>query len=365
MEKKMPSYYLASLNSDRFFKKVFASERVAKAFLEDFLGVEIEKLERIDKTDVFLTDEAELVKFDYRCTFDGRQVIIEMQQWHKTDIVRRFYLYHAMNSSLQLEELPRSIVAQNKRTGGLIKARDYSQLKPSLTLIWLVDETLGYDMDYITFRLAPDDVMKFLLEDDLWSDENVERILQNRARVVELMLNDSKGLQFLPENALTFMFQRNVVKNPKIEKYSRWFRFAQRSKNDENKPEDFKDYQHDPVFEEMMFKLVAKHLTSVELKEYEEELEDERGFKKFVEKLKREHLAEVEKETRILVEREVQTEALRTKVEMVLEMFKNGMGNDMIVKIAGLPVETIGMVHEHWQKNPTITAEAMLSLLNL
>ena len=36
--------YLAPLNYDRFFKKVFSELRIAKQFLEDFLGVEIEEI---------------------------------------------------------------------------------------------------------------------------------------------------------------------------------------------------------------------------------------------------------------------------------------------------------------------------------
>ncbi len=36
--------YLAPLNYDRFFKKVFSDIKIAKKFLEDFLGVDIEEI---------------------------------------------------------------------------------------------------------------------------------------------------------------------------------------------------------------------------------------------------------------------------------------------------------------------------------
>ncbi len=39
--------YLAPLNHDRYFKKVFSDERIAKQFLEDFLDVSITFLERL------------------------------------------------------------------------------------------------------------------------------------------------------------------------------------------------------------------------------------------------------------------------------------------------------------------------------
>jgi len=37
--------YLAPLNDDRFFKKVFSETRIAKRFLEDFFDIEISEME--------------------------------------------------------------------------------------------------------------------------------------------------------------------------------------------------------------------------------------------------------------------------------------------------------------------------------
>jgi hypothetical protein len=37
--------YLAPLNYDRYFKKVFSDTRIAKRFLEDFFDIEIDELE--------------------------------------------------------------------------------------------------------------------------------------------------------------------------------------------------------------------------------------------------------------------------------------------------------------------------------
>ena len=39
--------YLAPLNYDRFFKKVFSEIAIAQQFLEDFLDVNIESIESI------------------------------------------------------------------------------------------------------------------------------------------------------------------------------------------------------------------------------------------------------------------------------------------------------------------------------
>ena len=49
--------YLAPLNFDRFFKKVFSEPDIAKKFLEDFLDTEIETL-TILKEKHAITDDA-------------------------------------------------------------------------------------------------------------------------------------------------------------------------------------------------------------------------------------------------------------------------------------------------------------------
>ncbi len=55
--------YLAPLNYDQFFKKVFSDQRIAKQFLEDFLEVEIESIEILGNRHR-VTDDAAVVEFD-------------------------------------------------------------------------------------------------------------------------------------------------------------------------------------------------------------------------------------------------------------------------------------------------------------
>ena len=86
--------YLAPLNYDRFFKKVFSDLNIAKRFLEDFLDVTIQSIEAL-KENHKITDDASVVEFDFRCKIEGQYIIIDMQQWYKPDVVQRFYLYHA------------------------------------------------------------------------------------------------------------------------------------------------------------------------------------------------------------------------------------------------------------------------------
>ena len=206
--------YLAPLNYDRFFKKVFSEKNIAKAFLEDFLDIKIIEIVILKKKN-FITDNAIPVEFDYRCKLDnGEHIIIEMQQWYKTDIVKRFYLYHTLSSSLQLENLEEKVVSVDIETGKYIKDKLYNDLKPAITLIWMVDDDLGFKEDFVTYQMGVEDLINFVKDNKLWT-KPFEEILSERQRVLELENNETKGLNFLSENKLIFIFQKNIVKNLK------------------------------------------------------------------------------------------------------------------------------------------------------
>ena len=158
--------YVAPLNYDRYFKKVFSDERIATAFLQDFLDVEIESLEMLP-VHSRVTDDAACVEFDFRCKIAGQYVIIDMQQWYKTDIVQRFYLYHALNSGLQLEDLPKK--ALHLESGKTLKsAKDDRKVEPVITFIWMVDDSLDFTENDVSYIMTP----------ELVPEEVVERILR-------------------------------------------------------------------------------------------------------------------------------------------------------------------------------------------
>lgn len=56
--------YVASLNLDLFFKKVFSNKKVAKKFLEDLLNVKITEIKFLSVENK-LTDASIVVKFDF------------------------------------------------------------------------------------------------------------------------------------------------------------------------------------------------------------------------------------------------------------------------------------------------------------
>jgi DNA-binding CsgD family transcriptional regulator len=270
--------YLAPLNYDRFFKKVFGKKRFAKAFLEDFLNINIKKIEILERKN-FITDKALPIEFDYRCSLDnGEQVIVEMQQWYKTDITRRFYLYHSLSTSLQLENLEEEIVSIDNKTGKIIRDKLYNNLKPSITLIWMVDDNLNFTEDFVTFKMGVEDLHNFVKDDDIWN-KSFDKILAERERVLNLQNNNTKDLDFLSKNKLTFIFQKNIAKNiskNKQDKYSKWFDFALKTKNKKNKKSDFKDYENNELFISIMNVLLKDKLTEEEIKyiSKEDELKD-------------------------------------------------------------------------------------------
>lgn len=263
--------YLAPLNYDRFFKKVFSHLHIAKAFLEDFLGVEIEEIEALEKTH-FLTHESSKLEFDFRCRIKGTDIIVDMQQWYKPDVIKRFYLYHCASTALQLERLPEKklpIAQADKRA----KTHDYRIVSPVLTLIWMVNDNLGFNENYIAYTIAPETAISFLQNEVLWEKDSIKEILETRNQIIQTLNKKDKELDFLPKNRLFFIFQSNIVKDEKMSKYFKWFDFAEKTLNKENEEEDFKPYENDAIFKEIIFLINEKGLDKSDLDYIETEEE--------------------------------------------------------------------------------------------
>ena len=289
--------YLAPLNYDRFFKKVFGQKKFAKAFLQDFLDIKIKEIEILQRKN-FITDRALPVEFDYRCKLDsGEVVIIEMQQWYKTDVVKRFYLYHSLSASLQLETLKEQVISIDPETGKVIRDKFYNDLKPTITLIWMVDDTLGFKEDFVIFKMGVEELHEFIKDDELWG-KSFKDVLKERERILNIHNNDTKGLDFLPENKLIFIFQKNIVANLKKNrnkkgKYGKWFDFAGKTKNKKNKKSDFKEYSEDKLFIQIMNILLKDRLTEEEIKYITKEDELKEAYLEYTSVL-------IEKEKKVL-----------------------------------------------------------------
>jgi hypothetical protein len=272
--------FLAPLNYDKYFNKVFSNEMIAKRFLEDFLGANIQKFEML-KGKHRVTDDAAQVEFDFRCKIENSFVILDMQQWYKRDVTQRFYLYHALNTGLQLEELPNKRVLYDYSYQKIDKVKDYRALLPVLTLVWMADDALGFKDDYMAYTMTPELVTEFIKNEKLWHKPEIIEILKERTRVLEVLDNQSKELDFLSKNRLIFLLQKNIVKNKTNAKYRKWFEFAEKTKNPDNKEEDFQEYMKDEIFVEIMKRINKKELSEDDFFYIEKETEIREEVERF------------------------------------------------------------------------------------
>ena len=343
--------YAAPLNLDRFFRKVFCDKHIAKSFLEDFLGTTIEEIELIPIRHK-ITDGAALVEFDFRCKINGQYIIIDMQQWYKPDVVKRFYVYQALNSCLQLETLPKKETVSKR--GKKYEVKDYSGILPTITLIWMADDTLKFETDMVSFALSPAQAMDFIKNEALWSSKDFEKISTERQKILTLLNNKSKELNFLPQNRLIFAFQKNIIKNPAFSKYKVWFEFAETTKNRDNKEEDFVKFKKYKPLMAVLERIKTEDFQGedktileewesdfIRLAEYWSDLED---MKRDFEVQKQE--VEVQKQYLNKQIKEVKHEALvegmdLTKEKTVLLSHQQGLDNALIATITQLTIEKV------------------------
>jgi hypothetical protein len=330
--------FLAPLNYDRYFSKVFSDERISKSFLQDFLEAEIKEFE-ILKGKHRVTDNASLVEFDFRCQIENAFVILDMQQWYKRDVVRRFYLYHALNTGLQLEKLPRKriIYDYSFQFQKPKKIKDYQALHPVLTLVWMVDDVLGFKDDYAAYTMTPELVMDFIKNEKLWHKPEIIEILSERVRVLEVLDNQSKELDFLLKNRLIFMLQKNIVQNKTDAKYRRWFEFAQKTKNPDNTEEDFREYMDDEIFFE-----IIKRINKQELNEDDfQYIEDETTIREEVDRFEGQIYEDGRAEG---METGKEQGKKENAFDVAVKLKAKGFDADIIAEVTGLSLEEISLL---------------------
>ncbi len=285
--------YLAPLNYDRFFKKVFSDLSIARRFLEDFLDITIEKLEFLpDKHRV--TNDAQIVEFDFRCKTKSGNFIIEMQQWYKPDVVQRFYVYHALGAALQLENMPKKIIPL--ANGKTQKVKDYSVLLPTITIIWMVHDTLSFEDDFVSYVLTPEYITTFLKDSEEWTNQNCQMILKKREEMNKLLHNTKKGVDFLQKNKLIYAFQKNIARNGNLSKYHDWFELAQKTLEKITDRFAYDKYRKDKIFCKIIRRLetsLAEDNSMDYIKNYEEYQE---GVERYNRGVKKEQQEEHEKE---------------------------------------------------------------------
>jgi len=333
--------YLAPLNYDRYFKKVFSEMKIAQRFLEDFFEVVIEKIELLSIHHK-ITDDAVAVEFDFRCKIDGQFVIIDMQQWYKPDIVHRFYTYHCINTALQLENLPlKSIALEGDKER---KVKDYSEILPVITLVWMVDDTFGFKDDFVSYCMTPQLVLDFIKDHLLWQDKDLIEILKQRELALYQLQNRTKKLDFLQKNRLIYAFQKNIVANSKKEnskyhKYLNWFELAEKTKNKLNQKADFLKYEDDEIFSELMRRLNKDTLT-------EEDFTYIENYQQFTERVKRYDSTIFQEGIDVGMEKGIYETAKNAIIE--------GFPNDVIKKITKLTDEQIDKIRIELETNTVL-----------
>ncbi|OQY09929.1 MAG: hypothetical protein B6I28_02025 [Fusobacteriia bacterium 4572_132] len=338
--------YLAPLNYDRFFKKVFSDIEIAKMFLEDFLEEEIEDIEVLGSKHK-ITDDARIVEFDYRCKIKGNYIIIDMQQWFKPDISQRFYIYHSLNSALQLEKLGTKVLRieqdLDNRNKKIKEIKDYRLIEPVLTLIWMVDDNLGYNENYISFSLIPHHVEKFIKDVKLWKKENMKKLMLERDKIIEMLKNNKREVDFLGKNKLIFMLQKNIVKSEKLKKYVDWFDFAEKTKNKNNTEEDFKEYKKDKRFKEAIRRLDRSNLTSDDIKYINTEDELWYKIKKYETDIAEVYKKEGHEEG---IKEGIKEGEKKRSIEVGKNLLNNGVNIQIISQATGLSIEEIEKLKE-------------------
>ncbi len=253
--------YLLPLNADEVFKKVFGDEKIAQAFIEDMLDVTITEIVKLD-TDHRITNQAALVRFDYRCKINGKYTIIEMQQGYKQNVVKRFFLYHCLGTALQLETLPETVHTDKK--GKEHRTRHYEEVQATITIAWLVHDSFNVEVDYIEYNPYPKVWMDFLKNDLLWKQPKTV-LTAHRDELLKMMEKDRRSLDFLSENRLFFVFQPNIIKNKQAARYVKWFEFAEKTRNPNNTKADFAPYLDNLIFSSIMDRLAVSHSDNQDL----------------------------------------------------------------------------------------------------
>lgn len=310
--------YLAPLNYDRYFKKVFKDTDIAKRFLEDFFDFQIESIELLTQKHK-ITDDAVAVEFDFRCKIKGHHIIIDMQQWYKPDIVNRFYVYHTVNTALQLEEMPNKNIFINEEVTK--ETKDYTKLQPVITLIWMVDDTMSFTEDFVSYNMTPEIVTDFITNEKLWLEKDIQKIIIEREIALKQINNNTKNLSFLPKNKLIWAFQKNIVKNKKYSKYKPWFELAEKTRNKLNKKTDFLQFEQDKIFAEIIRRICIDSLTEEDIKYIE-------IYDKFWDGVKR-------------YEQGIRNEF---GIEIAKNMKKNGEAIEKIIKYTGLSKDEIELL---------------------
>ena len=100
--------------------------------------------------------------------------------------------------------------------------------------------------------------------------------------MLKLLNNNHKELDFLKQNRLVFMFQRNIVKSMNtVARYYPWFEFAAKTLSKENDESDFDKFNDSKIFRDIMGIIVKDKLSASEKDYIETEDETNEMYKRY------------------------------------------------------------------------------------
>ena len=243
----------------------------------------------------------------------------------------------------------------------------YQHLLPTITLIWMAHDNLGFEEDYVAFTLLPEQTADFLKNEALWQSEDLKEIGEERQKALTLLQNETKSLDFLAQNRLVYAFQKNIVKNKKLKKYFDWFDLAEKSSNPNNVEADFEAYKKNPTLMAVMERIEKKKFQEEELSALEA-LEHELTLSAIwrvgeTMKLKEEAIIEARlkvreeltpkiteeltsKITEELTPKIIEKVRAESKMEVVIAAYQQGISADLIANFTHLSIEKVNEIIE-------------------
>jgi hypothetical protein len=254
-------------------------------------------------------------------------------------------MYHSVNTVLQLEKMPDKSI--NLEANKQKEIKDYDKLIPVVTLIWLADDTLNFKDDYVSYTMANEAVLDFIRNKNLWKEENILKILEQRAKCLEIIDNKTKKLDFYQKNKLICAFQPNIVRNKKYSRYLPWFELAEKTRDKLNQKGWFDEYLKDEIFTE-----IIKRINTESFEQSDWEYID--NYEKFSEQVKRfekvfiEEGIDIGKEQGIDIGKEQGIDIGLEK--SAINGIKSRFDNEIIYKMTGLTDEQINKLRELVEK---------------
>ncbi len=224
--------YLAPLNYDRFFRKVFSDANIARRFFEDFLDVKISKL-NILPSQYSMIDETPIVELNFFCLIKSAPLVVKLHQWSQSDVEQLFCTYNPLAPNMH-----ESINHDGKKL-------------PTISIIWLV-HAKPFDDDYMKYGFASENLMSLFLDDELWKPENFKKLLKMRNELTNRSINKPINEKRLGSKRLIYVSQQNVIRNKKSSKYYNWFEFAQKTLEKVADKSAYDKYRKDKIFCEVI-----------------------------------------------------------------------------------------------------------------